>query len=69
MRSQDLEKMYHDAGQMYAYRMSDFFDLEKLARRRMALFLKEYEVMDIDTEDDWEMAEIRYEIIKKRGLI
>lgn len=60
-RSQDLEKMYHDCGQFYACRTDAFLrdgttDVEDL----VPVFLTELEVQDIDTEEDWEIAELKY---------
>lgn len=60
-RSQDLPKIYHDCGQFYACRTSAFMkagttDVERL----VPLFLSEMEVQDIDTPEDWEIAEIKY---------
>ena len=60
-RSQDLQKIYHDCGQFYACRTIPFMeagttDVEKL----VPLVLSEMEVQDIDTLEDWEMAEIKY---------
>lgn len=60
-RSQDLQKIYHDCGQFYACRTAPFMeagttDVEKL----VPLVLSEMEVQDIDTQDDWEIAEIKY---------
>ena len=60
-RSQDLEPLYHDCGQFYACRTIPFMeagttDVEKL----VPLVLSEMEVQDIDTLEDWEIAEIKY---------
>lgn len=60
-RSQDLPKIYHDCGQFYACRTAPFMeagttDVEKL----VPLVLSEMEVQDIDTLEDWEIAEIKY---------
>lgn len=60
-RSQDLEKIYHDAGQFYACRSDAFFrgrttDVEDM----VPLVLPESEVQDIDTMEDWSIAEGKY---------
>lgn len=60
-RSQDLPKIYHDCGQFYACRTAPFMaagttDVERL----VPLVLSEMEVQDIDTIEDWEIAEIKY---------
>lgn len=60
-RSQDLPGIYHDCGQFYACRTLAFMkagttDVERL----VPLILSEMEVQDIDTPEDWEIAEIKY---------
>lgn len=60
-RSQDLPPVYHDCGQFYACRTAPFLaagttDVERL----VPLVLSEMEVQDIDTPEDWAMAEIKY---------
>lgn len=67
MRSQDLEKMYHDAGQFYLFTI-DIFKREKrmVAGNTSAIIIPEAEVQDIDTEEDWNIAEIKYSNLKRR---
>lgn len=58
MRSQDLEPAYHDAGQFYWGRASAWMSEERvLGPNAIAVRLPRYRVQDIDTEEDWEMAE------------
>lgn len=60
-RSQDLEKMYHDCGQFYACRTTSFLEAKTTdVERLVPLYLTEMEVQDIDTLEDWEMAELKY---------
>lgn len=66
-RSQDLEKMYHDCGQFYACRTDAFLrgnttDVEDLA----PLILSELEVQDIDTPEDWEIAELKFSRLRQQ---
>lgn len=61
-RSQDLEKIYHDCGQFYACRTDAFLregttDVKNL----VPLILPEMEVQDIDTPEDWAIAELKYQ--------
>ena len=58
-RSQDLEHRYHDAGQMYWGRGRAFRGLS-LSGNSIPLVLPRWQAQDIDTEADWEMAEILY---------
>jgi len=65
-RSQDLESVYHDAGQYYFYRVDSFQKGENL--RVNGIELSELEVQDIDTEIDWKLAEVKYEIMRNNIL-
>ena len=65
-RSQDLPKIYHDCGQFYACRTDAFLkagttDVERL----LPLVLTELEMQDIDTPQDWELAELKYRLLHK----
>ena len=65
-RSQDLPKIYHDCGQFYACRTDAFLaagttDVERL----LPLVLTELEVQDIDTMEDWDLAELKYRMLHK----
>lgn len=61
-RSQDLETVYHDCGQFYVMRPYNILhDVE--STMTMPLIMKESEVQDIDTIEDWEIAEIKYKLM------
>lgn len=62
-RTQDLEPMYHDSGQFYFGRTEDFFRYGMAGRDVMPLVLPENEAQDIDTESDWELAELKYRLL------
>lgn len=71
-RSQDLEKIYHDCGQFYACRTGAFFREGTTDTPNMVpLILPEMEVQDIDTLEDWEIAEVKYQKMteKEHGKI
>lgn len=60
-RSQDLEKLYHDCGQFYCCRTDAFqrdgtTDVEDL----VPVILSEQAVQDIDTLEDWALAEEKF---------
>lgn len=66
-RSQDLPQIYHDCGQFYACRTNAFLkagttDVERL----LPLILTEMEVQDIDTPEDWAIAEIKYRTLRQK---
>lgn len=66
-RSQDLEPIYHDCGQFYFCRTEAFLKHRSLiAERTIPFIISEQEVQDIDTLDDWKLAELKYlNMIKK----
>ena len=67
-RSQDLPKIYHDSGQFYACRTDAFLSAGTTdVKRLVPLILTELEVQDIDTLQDWEMAELKYQLLHKKG--
>lgn len=58
MRSQDLEKAYHDAGQFFWGRPDAILDSVPLfTHRSIPVLIPSYRVQDIDTPEDWERAE------------
>ena len=60
-RSQDLEPFYHDAGQFYCLRVKSFLEQRALVMdNTVPLILPEMEIQDIDTEEDWELAQVKY---------
>lgn len=63
-RSQDLEPFYHDAGQFYCLRVNSFLEQKRMVMDKTIPFeLPELEVQDIDTLQDWEIAEVKYRIL------
>lgn len=60
-RSQDLEPMYHDAGQFYFAKTEPFMRYKTVITENIAtIVLPEEEVQDIDNESDWKLAEIKF---------
>ena len=60
-RSQDLEPIYHDAGQFYCLNRKQFQLQNKIIMERTyPIILSEMEVQDIDTKEDWQLAEQKY---------
>lgn len=68
MRSQDLEEIYHDCGQFYAFRVETFLKSGKLVTDNTgAIIIPEIEAQDIDNETDWKLAEIKYRLLQEEG--
>lgn len=67
-RSQDLEPLYHDAGQFYLFYTERFRQNGNLMTGRIAPFpVGELEVQDIDSPTDWELAEMKYRLGQREG--
>ena len=66
-RSQDLEEVFHDAGQFY-WGMAEAWLEERLIFTSNAapIILPRHRVQDIDTPDDWVRAEMMFSAIKQQ---
>lgn len=63
-RSQDLEKWYHDAGQFYMYNIQRYLELKGVVTEGIRpIIVSELEVQDIDTEEDFRIAELKYRLM------
>ena len=70
-RSQDLEPRYHDAGQFYWMNTEVFLKEKKVFTQNSgSVIVNEMQVQDIDSETDWQLAELKYKLIntKKDGV-
>lgn len=61
-RSQDLEPIYHDCGQFYVMKPKNVMD-GIIIKRTTPIVMPESEVQDIDTVEDWKIAEMKYQIM------
>jgi len=60
-RSQDLEPVFHDAGQWYWFNVYRFLQSKELYNQNtFGIELSLIEVQDIDNEHDWHIAELKY---------
>jgi pseudaminic acid cytidylyltransferase len=60
-RTQDLESTYFDAGKMYGGRKSDWLETETpLLSSARGFELPEWLSVDMDTIEDWELAEYKF---------
>lgn len=65
-RSQDLTSCYHDAGQFYWFKVSAIkSDMELLKMNASPIIIPETQVQDIDTEEDWTIAELKYKLLNR----
>jgi pseudaminic acid cytidylyltransferase len=59
-RTQDLETLYHDAGQFYWGKASAWLANKKMHTDGIGMPIPHWRVVDIDTDDDWKRAEAFY---------
>lgn len=68
-RSQVLETAYHDAGQFYWSKTESFVKAQSLVCGiTLPFVLSEMEVQDIDNEEDWKLAEVKFILKCKKNL-
>ncbi len=68
-RSQDLEEAYQDAGQFYWKNLHKQSRDVMFGKDSIPIVLPRYLVQDIDTLEDWERAEVLYEVLKRQKKI
>ena len=69
-RSQDLEPFYHDVGQFYCVNTVSFAAQRVLVMEKtVPLVMSEMEIQDIDTEEDWQLAEVKYRLLKQTACM
>lgn len=68
-RSQELESRYHDAGQFYFMQIDDKLENATLFTDNSgAIVLPESMVQDIDTYEDWKIAELKFTLMRQGVL-
>ena len=56
--------MYHDSGQFYYFDVKKFEDTGKMLGDAIKpIVISEMEAQDIDNEDDWKIAELKYKML------
>jgi pseudaminic acid cytidylyltransferase len=67
-RSQDLPPAFHDAGQFYFFQVDNFLNEKKVfTDNTIGIEMPESEVQDIDNEEDWKVAEIKYTFLLEKN--
>lgn len=65
-RTQDLSKTYHDAGQFYWIDIKSMLKRGSLFSEKVCGFnVSNNQFHDIDTFEDWQIAEFKYKMVKK----
>ena len=67
-RSQDIPEAYHDAGQFYWAKLPEYNDERRFYSKKAGyIILEEIEAQDIDTLEDWKLAEMKFKIVNVNG--
>jgi len=65
-RSQDLRTAYHDAGQFYFLNARNFLNTKDIWKGKIgSIEWSELEAQDIDNIVDWQLAELKFQLLKK----
>ena len=67
-RTQDLEKMYHDAAQFYWGTAEAWMTGKKMHSDGIGVPIESWKVVDIDDEEDWRKAELLKDLMNKQDL-
>ena len=66
VRSQDLETAYHDSGQFYWFNVDAIKSQQKLwTNNSGVMVISELQAQDIDSLDDWKLAELKYRLLNE----
>ena len=67
-RTQDLDPVYHDAGQFYWLNVQMLKKEKRLwTDNTSAIVISELQAQDIDTLEDWAVAEFKYRYLREMG--
>jgi pseudaminic acid cytidylyltransferase len=64
VRTQDLEAAYHDAGQFYWGTRRAWLTNPRIHSSAIGLAIPNWRVIDIDTPDDWQRAELIHQALR-----
>ena len=64
-RSQDLEELFHDAGQWYFFRNEEKYHESLVKNSTSPIILESNKVQDIDTISDWKLAELKFQMLNE----
>ncbi|MDR7372360.1 pseudaminic acid cytidylyltransferase [Flavobacterium aquidurense] len=68
-RTQDFRKAFHDAGMFYTFNVPELLKSKSLrTRNTKAIEIDELHAHDIDNENDWKLAELKYKLFSNEKL-
>ena len=66
VRTQDLNKVFHDAGMFYTFDVNKLLINKSLRTKdTIGIEIHEFQAHDIDCENDWILAEMKYKLFFK----
>ncbi|MDR7896839.1 pseudaminic acid cytidylyltransferase [Thermosynechococcus sp. JY1334] len=68
-RTQDLEPAYYDAGQFYWGRTQAWLADISIHQQGIGLVIPQWRVVDIDTLEDWQRAELLYKVLYSTEVV
>lgn len=70
IRTQDLIPWFKENSNMYIFTKNAFFNTNaRIGKKPLMLVTEEYESTDVDTQEDWDFAEVVLDFYKKKGLL
>ena len=70
IRTQDLIPWFKENSNMYIFTKNAFFKTNaRIGKKPMMLLTEEYESTDVDTQEDWDFAEVVLDFYKKKELL
>ena len=70
IRTQDLNPWFQENSNMYLFTKESFLTTNaRIGKRPMIFETPRYESTDIDTPDDWDLAEVMIEYYRKKGIL
>jgi N-acylneuraminate cytidylyltransferase len=68
-RSQDLDPAYHDSGAFYWVKTEALLKYRAIITPQTGgIVVDEITVQDIDTETDWKLAELKYQLLQQKYM-
>ena len=68
-RTQDFDKLFYDSGQFYIAKKNVWSDSNAMHSNAIGLVIPNWRVVDIDTEEDFNRAEIFFDFLKSQNKL
>ena len=68
VHSQNLEPRFHETAQFWWAKAKTWVQFKPMQQNLLGIYTPRWMSQDIDSLEDWEQAEIRWQILKERGI-